>query len=142
MSYDSLLLFTKVAACLFENPRQTLEEMSDNLHVGKRTIQHTVRVSVGRSFKHFREEVLLTEAKRLLTERPEMAIKELSFQLGFRSATSFARAVKRTSGLSPVQIRSIVSQGYPIPEIIALSGHTSHESQDGTVTRSSVAFVQ
>jgi|SRR5580700_5248842 transcriptional regulator GlxA family with amidase domain len=109
MSYNSRLLFEMVSSCLHESPRQTLREVSVKLRVSDRTIEKSVRSSIGRSFKCFREEVFLAEIRRFLTTQPNMPIKVVSLTLGFKSCSSFARAVRRASGLSPQELRSCPS---------------------------------
>jgi len=42
--------------------------------------------------------------------QPEWAIKQVSFEVGYKSARSFARAIKRASGLSPEELRSRMAQ--------------------------------
>jgi AraC-like DNA-binding protein len=113
MSYDPRLLFEKISACLTENPRKTLEELSQDLHVSKRTIKKTVRLSTGGNFRHFREEVLMERVKGFFVMRPEAAIKVLSIDLGFKSPSSFARAVRRASGACPGELRTFVSGELP-----------------------------
>jgi len=106
MSYNPRLLFHKVSVCLHESPRKTLRELSRDLRVSDRTIEKAVHLSTGRSFKCFREGVFLTQVRHLLTARPDVPIKEVSLGLGFKSSSSFARAIKRASGLVPEQLRS------------------------------------
>ena len=59
MSYDPKLLFEQISVCLNENPRKTLEELAQSLHVSQRTIKKTVRLLTGGNFRHYREEVLM-----------------------------------------------------------------------------------
>lgn len=111
MSYDPLLLFEKIFTCLDESPCKTLRDLAQNMHVSEGTIQKAVHLSTGKGFRFFRDEVLLTRVKWLFAAKPEVPIKELSFIIGFKSPSSFARAVKRASSLSPEELRSCVARG-------------------------------
>lgn len=110
MSYYARLLFEKISASLHDNPCMSLRELSQNLHISERTIQKTVRSACGRSFRCVREEILLARVRWLFSAQPDMAIKEISFGVGFQSASSFGRAVKRASGSSPKALRSQVAE--------------------------------
>ncbi|PYT86755.1 MAG: hypothetical protein DMG36_26060 [Acidobacteria bacterium] len=70
MSYDPRLLFEQIAACLKENPRKTLEELSESLLVSKRTIKKSVQLRTGRNFRHYREEVLMEKVKGFFAQQP------------------------------------------------------------------------
>ncbi|PYT72935.1 MAG: hypothetical protein DMG39_08155 [Acidobacteria bacterium] len=116
MSYDPKLLFERISACLQENPRKTLEELSQNLRVSKRTIKKTVKLATGGNFRHYREGVLMEKVKGFFAVRPGMAIKVLSIDLGFKSPSSFARAVRRASGSCPGELRTFVVGELPRAE--------------------------
>lgn len=109
MSYDPRLLFEEIAESLQKNPRKTLEELSQCLRVSKRTIKKTVRLTTGGNFRSYREGVLMDRVKGFFAVQPEVAIKVLSIDLGFKSPSSFARAVRRASGSCPGELRTAVA---------------------------------
>src|SRR5215831_16209824 len=116
MSYDPRLLFDQIAASLRENPRKTLEELSQCLSVSKRTIKKTLRLATGGNFRSYREGVLMDRVKGFFAVQPRMAIKVLSIDLGFKSPSSFARAVRRASGSCPGELRTMVAGELPSAE--------------------------
>jgi len=116
MSYDPKLLFEQISVCLNENPRKTLEELAQSLRVSKRTIKKTVRSLTGGNFRHYREEVLMERVKGFFAMQPGAAIKVLSIDLGFKSPSSFARAVRRASGACPGELRTFVAGETPAAE--------------------------
>jgi AraC-like DNA-binding protein len=116
MSYDPRILFEQISACLNENPRKTLEELAQSLHVSKRTIKKTVRLSTGGNFRQYREGVLMERVKGFFAMQPDAAIKVLSIDLGFKSPSSFARAVRRASGACPGELRTFVADEPPSTE--------------------------
>ena len=112
MSYDPTLLFDRILSSLDESPSKRLADLSQTLQVSRRTIEKAIRLSTGGSFRLLREEILLVQAKALFASQPTLPIKELDFRLGFKSATSFARAVKRASGFSPEDLRIRVAREF------------------------------
>lgn len=116
MSYDPRLLFERISMYLNENPRKTLEDLSQDLRVSKRTIKKTVRLSTGGNFRRYREEVLMERVKGFFAKQPDAAIKVLSIDLGFKSPSSFARAVRRASGACPGELRTFVGGEMPAAE--------------------------
>ena len=119
MSYDPRIpriLFEQIAASLTENPRRTLEELSQSLRVSKRTIKKTVRTVTGGTFRSYREGVLMDCVKGFFAVQPGVAIKVLSIDLGFKSPSSFARAVRRASGSCPGELRTVVAGELPRTE--------------------------
>ncbi len=105
MSYDPRLLFEEISICLRESPSKTLLDISKNLQVSRRTIEKAISTSTGGTFRRLREGILLTRVRSLCSSQPTLAIKELCFAVGFKSATSFARAIKRACGSSPEELR-------------------------------------
>lgn len=109
MSYEPTLLFRRISLRLQRNPSLSLEELSRELHVSRRTIQNTVITVKGQKFRDLREQLLLARFQSALAAEPEAAIKELSSEIGYRSARSFARAIRRACGKSPEQLRSLLA---------------------------------
>jgi len=69
-----------------------------------------VTTQAGKSFSALREELLVEMVSQLFASEPGLAIKEVSFTVGFCSPRSFARAVRRACGLSPKELRFSVAQ--------------------------------
>jgi AraC-like DNA-binding protein len=106
VSYEPRLLFDRIILALQGNPRCSLEGLSRELHVSCRTIQNAVNEITGKKFRDLREELLLVRIKNLLVSAPNATIREVSLQAGYSSSRSFARAVRRASGVSPKQLRT------------------------------------
>lgn len=87
-------------------PALRLEDLARQLHLSRRTLENAIIMRTGKTFRDLRGELLVERVKNLLESDPARAIKELSFELGYKSARSFARAIKRACGLSPAQLRS------------------------------------
>ena len=109
MSYNQRLLFGKIFNLLRENPCRKLEDLSESLRVSRQTIQKVVFASAGRTFKEFREEIFLANVRHYFGSKPSLSIKEVSSGIGCRSASSFARAIRRTCGFTPAELRSQIA---------------------------------
>lgn len=105
MSYNHALLFETITKHLQMNPRCSINYLSNQLKISRRTIQEVVSAKSSKTFSALRQEVLLNEVKRLLVSKPELTIKEISFNVGFYSPRSFARSVKKACGYSPEELR-------------------------------------
>ena len=111
MSYDPTLLYERIFLSLQQNPSLSLEELSGDLHVSRRTIQNIIIAVAGKKFRDLREEFLLARFKTALAAEPAATIKELSSEIGYRSPRAFARAIQRACGISPQQLRYILAGG-------------------------------
>jgi AraC-like DNA-binding protein len=111
VSYNHRLLLDEICRCLRQSPCCSLGVLSQELRVSRRTIQQVAITTTGKTLRQLREEVLLARVKYLFIARPTSAIKELSFDLGYKSSRSFSRAVRRASGTSPEKLRSQVTEG-------------------------------
>jgi len=111
------LLSERVALSLFGNPSISLQELSKELGVSRRTMQRAVIDVKGKRFRDLQDELLLARVESLLMAAPCLAIKELCFQVGFQSPRSFARAVRSACGLSPEQLRAHIASSLLTPAI-------------------------
>lgn len=105
MSYKHTLLLDAISNHLSRTPSGRLEDISRELRVSRRTLQEVVSAATGRTFRDFREEMLVERVRDLLESYPTRTIKEVAFDLGYKSPRSFARAIKRACGSSPAQLR-------------------------------------
>lgn len=110
MSYDVSLLFGTILSHLNKCPRLTLVQLSRALQVSQQTVRSTIIASTGRGFTRLREEVLLSRTTHCFKTQPNLALKEVAFELGFTSPSSFTRAIGRVSGVCPEQLRDRVAR--------------------------------
>ncbi len=108
MSQAHKLLLHAISLRLHSAPSGGLENLARESRVSRRTIERTVIRESGKTFRDLREEVLVELVTAVFASHPTRPIKELSFDLGYNSARSFARAVKRACGSSPEELRSRV----------------------------------
>lgn len=106
MSSRQDFLLIAVMRQLNRAPCTPLAELARELHVSTRTLQNVVKLGTGGTFRKLRDELLIGRVKTLLEADPTRPIKDLSFELGYKSPRSFARAVKQGCRFSPEQLRS------------------------------------
>ena len=116
MSYDHELLYLRVSLSLQRKPNSSLRELSRELHVSGRTIERTISLAAGKTFSDLRKGILLECVTAIFASRPTEVIKEISFELGYKSPRSFSRAIKRACGSSPVELRSATIRGLVSPQ--------------------------
>src|SRR5437870_13311695 len=104
MSYDHRLLCKRISLSLQRNPSSSLQALSRELRVSRRTIQNAVHSVTGKTFRDLRGEILLARIKNLLASAPNSTIRKLSLKAGYRSPRAFVRLVRRTCGVGPQQL--------------------------------------
>ncbi|MBZ5534053.1 MAG: helix-turn-helix domain-containing protein [Acidobacteriia bacterium] len=106
MSYDLNGLFNRIQLNLRSTPYLSLNELSTRIGVERHTIEKAVKQATSRTFRELRSEMLLEYARGLLDNNPHQSIKEVAFQLGYRSQRSFSRFIKSSVGCSPKELRA------------------------------------
>lgn len=82
----------------------SLERVADQLSLTPRTLQRKLQ-ELGTSHNELLDQMRRQLAMRYLRE-PEMAICEVAYLLGFSESSSFHRAFKRWTGVTPKEFRS------------------------------------
>jgi AraC-like DNA-binding protein len=108
MPSDTRLLFAQLSVRLEEIPSRSLMDLSREFQVSSRTIQHSIAMMTGRKFSDFKDDLLIARLTRLFLAKPLSPIKDVSFELGYKSNRTFARAVRRACGHSPAEFRERV----------------------------------
>ena len=110
MSYDHKLLFETLLQSLHARPFYSLQGLAQEFHVSRGTLEKAVSMATGKTFRRFREEILVNHLVNSFAARPGCTVREMSVALGYKSPRSFARAIRRGSGLSPEELRSRIAQ--------------------------------
>ena len=76
------------------------------LHLTPRHFSLVIKEVVGISASDYIGEYLATQAKSILTSRPDMSVQQVSYHLGFAESPSFCRFFKRITGLTPKAFRA------------------------------------
>ena len=95
----------KTTRLLHENSSRTVGEVADACSLSSSRLSHLFKTEVGTTVGKFRRTCRFNEAKRMLSDTPEMAIKEIAYTLGYHHTSSFTRAFEHTVGESPTDYR-------------------------------------
>lgn len=87
----------------FRGGDPSLERVADQLGLTPRTLQRKLH-EMGTSHNELLDQMRRQLAMRYLRER-EMAICEVAYLLGFSESSSFHRAFKRWTGVTPKEFR-------------------------------------
>lgn len=79
------------------------DAIAQRLNISTRTLQRRLK-DHHLSFREISEQVQRDLAYKLLTN-PSLSIQEVAYKLGYTQASSFSRAFKRWTGLSPREVR-------------------------------------
>lgn len=78
---------------------------ADNIHLSPRHFSLVIKQTTGLSASDYIEEYILTQARNLLTTRPDLSVQQISYHLGFAEAPSFCRFFKRKTNATPNDFR-------------------------------------
>lgn len=78
---------------------------AEKAHLTTRHFSVIIKEVVGISASDYIEQYLATQAKNLLTTRPDLTIQQIAFHLGYADSPSFCRFFKRCTGYTPTQMR-------------------------------------
>lgn len=86
----------------YRNPALTAELMAEQFGIHRNLLSRAVNRSTGSNFNQYVNSFRVKEAVRIMSEKkPQLYLDEISEQVGFNSRTSFYRAFKQKTGLSP-----------------------------------------
>lgn len=103
---DPSLRSYKVMRFLEKNRRRkaTLPAAAEQVFLSPKYLSRYFKEETGRSFRDYKMELKLKEAKKLL-DGSGLSIGAVSERLGYRNAESFSRIFKKREGLSPSEFR-------------------------------------
>jgi len=74
-------------------------------HLTTRHFSVIIKEVVGLSASDYIEQYLVTQAKNLLSTRPDLSVQQISYHLGYADSPSFCRFFKRHTGMTPNDFR-------------------------------------
>ena len=83
------------------NPDFQLMDLRQVLPLNRTYLSQLINTEYGCSFYHWVSGLRIAEAKRLLTENPEIKMKDIAQQCGFSSPIVFSRVFIRETGMTP-----------------------------------------
>lgn len=90
---------------LYTNPQLTIADLADGLNTNSKYLSQAINDLLGLSFPDFINQYRVEEARRqlLYAENRTLTIEAIGQLAGFRSKSSFFRAFKKMTGLTPNQ---------------------------------------
>lgn len=79
---------------------------AEKAHLTARHFSVIIKDIVGLSASDYIEQYLATQAKNLLSTRPDLSVQQISYHLGYADSPSFCRFFKRHTGITPNEFRS------------------------------------
>ena len=83
------------------NPDFQLMDLRQVLPMNRSYLSQFINTEYGCTFFHWVNGLRVEEAKRLMTEHPDMRIQDVAQQSGFASPTVFSRVFARVTGVAP-----------------------------------------
>ena len=109
--YNIVARVREVLAQRLQDREPSQEEVAEILNVSARTLQRKLGDS-GTTFKELLDETRRTLALAYLSA-PQHSVSEITYLLGFSCSSSFTRAFRRWTGLSPSDWRAKTASRYP-----------------------------
>ncbi len=107
MAYNHLLIFKELDAALSQSANLKLGRFAEGIHIDRHTIEKAVRSATSKSFREYKRQRLLKDARRMLIEEFNLSEKEIAFRLGYASRDAFCRFIKINTGKCPGKIRHV-----------------------------------
>lgn len=95
MAYDHKQIAETALKCLRENPQLTLAAIANHLAVERHTVRRALLVVYGVTFRDLKRESFLERSSTLRRTTAQRSAKELSFALGFKTASGLSRLIRR-----------------------------------------------
>lgn len=109
MSYRGEKLVEFAIDLVRQHPRLTAAEASDRLHIHRHTLQRTLKAN-DLSFKLIKQALVLERLDDRFALRLT-SLKQVWTELGFASASAFARYIRHVTGKSPSELTGRLNFG-------------------------------
>jgi len=98
---------------VFYSPDFSLEKLALLVDSNTSYVSQVINEQLGKNFNTFMNEYRISEARKRLMDFENygnLTIEAISFELGFNSRTSFIRAFKKITGLTPTEYQKMAKQ--------------------------------
>lgn len=79
----------------------TLASISKELSKSSSSIEHEIKKATGKSFKELLINMRLSRFEAIVRKNPNIAIKDASYQVGYKDSLYFSRLYKKKKGITP-----------------------------------------
>ncbi len=87
------------------DPDFDLSRIADSFGLSNDYVSAMIKKVTGSAFKEYLTELRLQQACKLLREKPDLTVNEISSQVGYRKVSNFIKKFKETYGCTPTQYR-------------------------------------
>jgi AraC-like DNA-binding protein len=104
-AYDSIFVeATEILSSEFSRPNK-VEDVARRVAISPRQLQRVFAEVHGLGFRAYLRHVRMCRAAELLATT-DLPVKEVAQQVGYRDASQFSKAFKRTRGVTPTEARA------------------------------------
>ncbi|WP_408031287.1 AraC family transcriptional regulator [Tenacibaculum xiamenense] len=93
---------------IYKNTNLKLQELSKQLGITPHKLSQLLNDNMGKSFAEYLNELKITEAKKLLTEKSDFTLEAIGYEAGFSSKSSFYATFKKMVGKTPSEFQKSV----------------------------------
>jgi len=92
---------------LYRDSSLTIGVLADKVHASENKVRYVINKEQGyRNFNQFLSQYRVAEAEELLLKSVEMPISDVAFEVGYSSLSTFNKAFKEITGVTPTNFRN------------------------------------
>ncbi len=91
----------------YTNPELNQETLMKDLGLNSKKVNEILREELGFTFRAYINKLRLTEAARLVCDKPELNISEIALSVGYKNVTHFNKLFKDEFGCSPKKFKKL-----------------------------------
>lgn len=103
MSYNRSGLVIRIRGALQKRPLTSVTRLAVDLGIGRHTITRALRKNGGKSFRDLQDEYLIDRLVSLRSSET-LSVKQIAYELGYRSPGSLSRRLHRMLGERPTRL--------------------------------------
>ena len=92
---------------VYKDNEMGLNTLANHIRTDRYKVSQVINEHIALNFYSLLNQYRLKDAKKLLTENPDLSVKTVMYQVGFNSKTCFYGAFKKETGLSPNKFRNL-----------------------------------
>ncbi|MBM9590557.1 AraC family transcriptional regulator [Leptospira sp. 201903075] len=94
---------------LYKREDLTLKELAESVSLSSHQLSEFLNEKKKMNFPSFINQYRISEAQKILIEKPRQTVLAIAFEVGFNSKSSFNQAFLRFTGITPKEYRRKVS---------------------------------
>ena len=95
---------------LYRKPDMSVSELAAELGISERRLKRAINNAYNKTVSEYLNDRRVQAACRLLRDKPDMTLDEISFEAGFASSKTFQKTFISTMGQTPEQYRSMTNR--------------------------------